>query len=188
VNLFVAEAVTFGIEGFREPLVRVLIGAVGAGVFGDALHNHRADLLGDHAGFEVTCDGRANELGVGGAEGCQGQGVVLIGGEANEGVAVCHCCALPRRLRNPFLQSGHRAKSLGVYFPGDAGPEDGDTVGEAVETHAVFGVSGGLLQPENGSVVGFFHVNESIAPCKVLECFEFFHSNFSLRSIEHGAG
>src|SRR5580704_3962771 len=66
LNFLVADAVAFGIEVFREPLVRVLIGVVGASVFGDALHSHRADLLGDGAGFEIPCDGRANKLGVGG--------------------------------------------------------------------------------------------------------------------------
>lgn len=38
-NAFVAEAVALGVERVGEPLVSVLFGPVGAGVFGHALHH-----------------------------------------------------------------------------------------------------------------------------------------------------
>ena len=81
----------------------------------------------------------------------------------------------------PLLQFGNYAESLGVYFPGDSGPEHCDAVRQAVHAHAVFGVERRLLEPENGSVVRFFYVYVSVAACDILKRFEFFHTNFSLR-------
>src|ERR1700690_561292 len=77
---------------------------------------------------------------------------------------------LSRSLREPLLQIGNDAESFGIDFPGHGGPENGDAVGEAVDTHAVFGVFGGLLEPQHGSVVGFFDVNETMAARCVLKC------------------
>jgi len=81
----------------------------------------------------------------------------------------------------PLLQFGNYPESFRVYFPGYSGPEHRDAVRQAVHAHAIFGVNCWLLEPENGSVVRFFYVNVSVAACDVLKCFEFFHTNFSLR-------
>ena len=108
-----------------------------------------------------------------------------MGARWNEGQPLT---GLSRSLREPVLKCGNGAEGFGIYFPRHSGPEDSDTVGETVDTHAVISVLGGLLEPENSSVVGFFNVNETIVVCDVLKCFEFFHGNFSLRPFARVAG
>ena len=67
------------------------------------------------------------------------------------------------------------------------GPEHGDAVGEAVDAHAVFRVRSGLLQPQYGSIVGFFDVNETVGASDVLKCFEFLRWQFQFTLI-HARG
>ena len=102
----------------------------------------------------------------------------------NEGQRLKIVALLARSLGEPILESGNGAKRFGINFPGHGGPEDGDAVGEAVETHAVFSVVGGLLEPQDSAVVGFFDIHETVAASEILKCFEFLHVELSLRPFE----
>jgi hypothetical protein len=109
----------------------------------------------------------------------------------SEATSKTHRGSSPARLSTglykPLLESRYDAKGFRIYFPRNGGPKDGDAVGHAIDTHAIFRIGGGLLQPEYGSVVRFFHVNETIGSRNILKCFEFLHGNFSLRLFTCGA-
>jgi hypothetical protein len=187
LNVFVAEAVAFGVERLGEPLIGLLIGMVRAGMVSDALHDYGLSFLRDCTGFEEAGDGGADCARVVLAKCSHGGRIVLIGGETQESVAVRHGRSLTRRQREPFLESGYGAKSFGVYFPGDTSPEHRDAIGQTVHAHTVFRICRRLLQPQYSSIFRFFYVNETIHPCDILKCFEFLHGNFSLRRFTRGA-
>ena len=87
---------------------------------------------------------------------------------------------LTRCLREPLFEGGNSTKGFRVDFPGNGSPEDGDAVRQAVDAHAVFRVRCRLFEPEDCSVVGLFHVNESVAASDILKCFELLHTHLSL--------
>jgi hypothetical protein len=84
----------------------------------------------------------------------------------------------------PFLESADGAKRFGIYFPGESGPEDSDGVCHAVKAHAVFGIVGGLLEPQDFAAVGFFGIDVTVAAGEILKFLEFFHGVSSLRALE----
>ena len=93
-NCFIAQTIAFGIDGLRDPLVRVLFGVIRAGMFGDALHDRGLGLFRDGASYEIADDGRTDEIGVVVAQRRHGQSVVFVDGETQEGFAVSDCCRL----------------------------------------------------------------------------------------------